>query len=84
MGVVGMTMSILFRLQLSNQESFPVLEFFLVKSGLGCSRPKYVLSTCNLCGTILVFWVLTAGLTGTLPTSLFHFRLAQEIWHQAL
>ena len=30
MGVVGMTMSILFRLQLSNPgESFPILEFFL-------------------------------------------------------
>ena len=34
MGVVGMTMSILFRLQLSNPgESFPVLEFFLGKNG---------------------------------------------------
>ena len=50
MGVVGMTMSILFRLQLSNPgESFPILEFFLGEK-MGpwrCSRSKYVSSTCN-------------------------------------
>ena len=68
MGVIGMLMSILFRLQLSNPgESFAVLEFFLGEKWApgGVLDPNIYLALVTMHGTILIFWVLTAGLTGT-------------------
>ena len=79
MGVVGMTMSILFRLQLSNPgESFPVLEFFLGEKWApgGVLDPNMYLALVTMHGTILVFWVLTAGLTGTFANFLIPLPLS--------
>ena len=78
MGVVGMTMSILFRLQLSNPgESFPVLEFFLGEKWApgGVLDPNMYLALVTMHGTILVFWVLTAGLTGTFANFLIPLQI---------
>ena len=78
MGVVGMTMSILFRLQLSNPgESFPVLQFFLGEKWApgGVLDPNMYLALVTMHGTILVFWVLTAGLTGTFANFLIPLQI---------
>ena len=78
MGVVGMTMSILFRLQLSNPgESFAVLEFFLGEKWApgGVLDPNMYLALVTMHGTILVFWVLTAGLTGTFANFLIPLQI---------
>ncbi len=78
MGVVGMIMSILFRLQLSNPgESFAVLEFFLGEKWApgGVLDPNMYLALVTMHGTILVFWVLTAGLTGTFANFLIPLQI---------
>ena len=78
MGIVGMLMSILFRLQLSNPgESFAVLEWFLGSKWApgGILDPNMYLSLVTMHGTILVFWVLTAGLTGTFANFLIPFQI---------
>tara|TARA_B100001093_G_scaffold120423_1_gene113152 strand:+ start:4352 stop:6103 length:1752 start_codon:yes stop_codon:yes gene_type:complete len=78
MGVVGMTLSLLFRLQLSNPgESFAVLEFFLGEKWApgGVLDPNMYLALVTMHGTILVFWVLTAGLTGTFANFLIPLQI---------
>ena len=78
MGVVGMTLSLLFRLQLSNPgESFTVLEFFLGEKWApgGVLDPNMYLALVTMHGTILVFWVLTAGLTGTFANFLIPLQI---------
>jgi cytochrome c oxidase subunit I len=78
MGIVGMLMSILFRLQLSNPgESFAVLEWFLGDKWApgGILDPNMYLSLVTMHGTILVFWVLTAGLTGTFANFLIPLQI---------
>ena len=78
MGIIGMLMSILFRLQLSNPgESFAVLEFFLGDKWApgGILDPNMYLSLVTMHGTILVFWVLTAGLTGTFANFLIPLQI---------
>jgi cytochrome c oxidase subunit 1 len=78
MGVVGMLMSILFRLQLSNPgESFAVLEFFLGEKWApgGVLDPNIYLALVTMHGTILIFWVLTAGLTGTFANFLIPLQI---------
>ena len=78
MGIVGMLMSILFRLQLSNPgESFAVLEWFLGSKWApgGILDPNMYLSLVTMHGTILVFWVLTAGLTGTFANFLIPLQI---------
>ena len=78
MGIVGMTLSLLFRLQLSNPgESFAVLEFFLGEKWApgGVLDPNMYLALVTMHGTILVFWVLTAGLTGTFANFLIPLQI---------
>ena len=78
MGIVGMFMSILFRLQLSSPgESFAVLEWFLGDKWApgGVIDPNMYLALVTMHGTILVFWVLTAGLTGTFANYLIPLQI---------
>jgi len=78
MGILGMLMSILFRLQLSSPgESFAVLEWFLGEKWApgGVLDPNMYLSLVTMHGTILVFWVLTAGLSGTFANFLIPLQI---------
>jgi hypothetical protein len=67
MAVVGMVLSILFRIQLGwPDESFPFLEKLLGKWAQGGRiDPSFYMSMVTIHGTIMVFFVLTAGLSGT-------------------
>ena len=91
MGIIGMLMSILFRLQLSNPgEPMAILEWFgvdwnptkdangnVVGTPLieGVLDPNLYLSLVTMHGTILVFWVLTAGLSGTFANFLIPLQI---------
>ena len=91
MGIVGMLMSILFRLQLSNPgEPMAILSWFgvdwnptidsngnVVGTPLteGVLDPNLYLSLVTMHGTILVFWVLTAGLSGTFANFLIPLQI---------
>jgi cytochrome c oxidase subunit 1 len=67
MGCLGMGMSLLFRLQLAwPDETFPFLESLLGKWAKGGKLdPNYYMALVTIHGTIMVFYVLTAGLSGT-------------------
>ena len=77
MAVVGMLMSALFRIQLANPgESFPILETLLGKwAPDGVLDPSFYLALVTMHGTILVFWVLTAGLSGTFANFLIPLQI---------
>ena len=77
MAVVGMIMSALFRIQLANPgESFPLLETLLGKwAPDGVLDPSFYLALVTMHGTILVFWVLTAGLSGTFANFLIPLQI---------
>ena len=68
MAVIGMLMSAMFRVQLANPGESSIL-YNLLPSGwlteAGALEPDKYLALVTMHGTILVFWVLTAGLTGT-------------------
>src|SRR6187551_3879756 len=67
MGVIGMILSIIFRIQLAwPDKEFPLFEVLLGKWGAGGRLdPAFYLSLVTIHGTIMVFFVLTAGLSGT-------------------
>ncbi len=67
MGCFGMAMSLLFRMQLAwPDESFGIFESLLGKWGKdGKLDPNYYMALVTIHGTIMVFYVLTAGLSGT-------------------
>ncbi|MEE2953745.1 MAG: cbb3-type cytochrome c oxidase subunit I [Bacteroidota bacterium] len=77
MAVVGMIMSALFRLQLANPgKSYAILEMFLGKwAPGGVLDPSMYLALVTMHGTILVFWVLTAGLSGTFANYLIPLQI---------
>ena len=77
MGVIAMLLSILFRIQLAYpDESFPLLEVFLGKfAPEGRLDPNFYLSLVTIHGTIMVFFVLTAGLSGTFSNLLIPLQL---------
>ena len=77
MGVVAMGLSILFRIQLAYpDESFPLLEMLLGKfAPEGRLDPNFYLSLVTIHGTIMVFFVLTAGLSGTFSNLLIPLQL---------
>ena len=77
MAVIGMAMSALFRLQLANPgKSYAILEMFLGKwAPDGVLDPSMYLALVTMHGTILVFWVLTAGLTGTFANFLIPLQI---------
>ena len=77
MGIVGVMLSMLFRLELAYPEqSFPILEFFLGKwAPDGVMDPNMYLALVTIHGTIMVFFVLTAGLSGTFSNLLIPLQI---------
>ena len=77
MGLIGVFMSMLFRLQLAwPGESFPILETFLGKwAPDGVMDPNMYLALVTIHGTIMVFFVLTAGLSGTFSNLLIPLQI---------
>lgn len=77
MGIIGVFMSMLFRLQLAwPGESFPILETFLGKwAPDGVMDPNMYLALVTIHGTIMVFFVLTAGLSGTFSNLLIPLQI---------
>ncbi|RZL15763.1 MAG: cytochrome c oxidase subunit I, partial [Pedobacter sp.] len=77
MAVIAMCLSILFRMQLAwPDKSFPLLETFLGKWAEGGRiRPDFYLALVTIHGTIMVFFVLTAGLSGTFSNLLIPLQL---------
>src|SRR6186713_109585 len=65
--MIGGMMSVLFRLQLGYpDQSFPFLEDILgVWAKGGKIQPEFYYALITMHGTVLVFFVLTAGLSGT-------------------
>jgi cytochrome c oxidase subunit 1 len=77
MAVIAMLLSILFRLQLAwPDKSFPILETFLGKWAEGGRlKPDFYLALVTIHGTIMVFFVLTAGLSGTFSNLLIPLQI---------
>jgi len=77
MGIVGIAMSILFRLQLAwPGESFWIFDALLGKFGKnGVMDPSIYLALVTIHGTIMVFFVLTAGLSGTFSNLLIPLQI---------
>ncbi|PIX06779.1 MAG: cytochrome c oxidase subunit I, partial [Flavobacteriales bacterium CG_4_8_14_3_um_filter_35_10] len=77
MGTIALFMSMLFRLQLSFPDtSFSIIEAFLGKGqDGGIMTPDTYMSLVTIHGTIMVFFVLTAGLSGTFSNLLIPFQI---------
>ena len=78
MGVLAMMMSIFFRLQLAwPGESFPILNYFLGDKWApgGVMSPDMYLALVTIHGTIMVFFVLTGGLSGTFSNLLIPLQV---------
>ena len=77
MGIIGMGMSLLFRLQLAwPDEQFGLLEMLLGKWAVdGKLDPNFYMGLVTIHGTIMVFYVLTAGLSGTFSNLLIPLQL---------
>jgi len=77
MGFIGMGLSMLFRLQLGwPGESFGILETVLGKwAEGGVLDPNMYLALVTIHGTIIVFMVLTGGLTGTFANLLIPLQV---------
>jgi len=77
MGVIGGFMSMLFRLQLAYPDtSFTIIEAFLGKGGEdGIMTPDMYMGLVTIHGTIMVFFVLTAGLSGTFSNLLIPLQI---------
>ena len=77
MGIIGILMSLFFRLQLAwPDHKFTVFEIFLGKWGAdGVMDPSVYLALVTIHGTIMVFFVLTAGLSGTFSNLLIPLQI---------
>ncbi|WP_010137004.1 cytochrome c oxidase subunit I [Ochrovirga pacifica] len=79
MGVIGVLMSLLFRLQIAwPEQSFSIIEAFLperFQSEAGVMKPDIYLALVTIHGTIMVFFVLTAGLSGTFSNLLIPLQI---------
>ncbi len=77
MGIVGIAMSLLFRLQLAwPEQSFGIFDVLLGKWGTdGVMDPNIYLALVTIHGTIMVFFVLTAGLSGTFSNILIPLQI---------
>ena len=78
MAVIGMLMSAMFRVQLANPGETSLLYNLLPSGWLnenGALEPDKYLALVTMHGTILVFWVLTAGLTGTFANFLIPLQI---------
>ena len=81
-GIIGAAMSVIFRLQLGfPEESLAWLKPLLGKwivvdaTGIGTLSPEFYYALVTMHGTILVFFVLTAGLSGTFSNLLIPLQL---------
>lgn len=77
MGVIGILMSLLFRMQLAwPDHKFTIFEVLLGKWGAdGVMDPSVYLALVTIHGTIMVFFVLTAGLSGTFSNLLIPLQI---------
>lgn len=78
MGVIGMAMSIAFRLQLAWPDtSFPILEWLFGSKWApgGKLDSGFYMGLVTIHGTIMVFYVLTAGLSGTFANLLLPLQV---------
>ncbi|MEZ7931957.1 MAG: cytochrome c oxidase subunit 1 [Urechidicola sp.] len=79
MGVVAVILSVLFRLQIAwPNEEFEAMKFFLGDSYLGTDgllKPDRYLAIVTIHGTIMVFFVLTGGLSGTFSNLLIPLQV---------
>jgi len=77
MAVFAMLLSVLFRIQLAwPDKEFPILEVFLGKWAEGGRiKPEFFLSLVTIHGTVMVFFVLTAGLSGTFSNLLIPYQI---------
>ena len=87
-GVIGGLMSLIFRLQLGFPEESmawlkPILgQWITVNSdGIGALSPEFYYALVTMHGTILVFFVLTAGLSGTFSNLLIPLQLGARDMH---
>ncbi len=77
MGTIGILMSLLFRLQLAwPDHNFTIFEVLLGKwAPDGVMDPSIYLALVTIHGTIMVFFVLTAGLSGTFSNLLIPLQI---------
>ena len=77
MGIIGIAMSLMFRLQLAwPEKSFGIFEVLLGKwAPDGVMDPNVYLALVTIHGTIMVFFVLTAGLSGTFSNLLIPLQI---------
>ena len=75
--IIGGLFSVLFRLQLGYpDQSFPILETFFGKWAKGGQiTPEFYYALVTMHGTVLVFFVLTAGLSGTFANLLIPLQI---------
>jgi cytochrome c oxidase subunit 1 len=75
--IVGGLFSVLFRLQLAYpEESFPILETFFGHWAKGGQiQPEFYYALITMHGTVLVFFVLTGGLSGTFANLLIPLQI---------
>ena len=77
MAFVAMIMSLIFRLQLGwPDQKFPIIEKLIGHWGKGGKLdPSFYLALVTIHGTIMVFFVLTGGLSGTFSNLLIPFQI---------
>lgn len=75
--IIGGLFSVLFRLQLGfPDQTFPILEtFFGKRAAGGVIQPEFYYGLVTMHGTVLVFFVLTAGLSGTFANLLIPLQI---------
>ena len=75
--IIGALFSVFFRLQLGfPNETFPIMEQFLGEWAKGGKlNPEFYYALVTMHGTILVFFVLTAGLSGTFANLLIPLQI---------
>ncbi len=77
MGLIGMIMSVIFRIQLAwPDKSFPIFNTLLGRWATdGHINPDFYMALVTMHGTIMVFFVLTAGLSGTFSNLLIPYQV---------
>ena len=78
MGIVGVVLSLFFRMQIAwPEESFEIFKVFLGDNFApdGVMRNDIYLALVTIHGTIMVFFVLTAGLSGTFSNLLIPLQI---------
>lgn len=75
--IIGGLFSVLFRLQLGfPDQSFPILETFFGRWAEGGKiKPEFYYALTTMHGTVLIFFVLTAGLSGTFANLLIPLQI---------